>query len=273
MTLNLSFIEASNQLKFKVQCASSNQNLSADLLKKMPELKMYILPSGLKLFFWKGFYDELNLAEETLIKVREIGFRNACIRVFNGDVLLSKIEGDKYISSLKEKPIALSEKLKLKKETKVIETTIKKRKKDSIKINIIKPLKIQPEILEEHIVIKSEVPIEPSKMGGEAGLVNSSMVPYPPVFRIYLTSVSEDSLVPSVIADLKNETIYMFKQNSQKYYLVGTFENHQEAFGELQKYKSIISSASVVAEFRARVISLDLAVELYERYHNLPRRY
>ena len=42
---------------------------------------------------------------------------------------------------------------------------------------------------------------------------------------------------------------------------------------ELQKYKEISNSASVVAEFRDRVISLDLAVELYDRYHNLPRRY
>ena len=274
MALNVSFLEASSQLKFRVQCASSNQNLSPELLKKMPELKMYILPSGIKLFFWKGFYDELSIAESNLKKVQDIGFRNACIRVFNGNVLLTRMEGDKYISSLKPKKMLFSEKPLLRKE-KISKTVIavEEKKKDTIQYQIVKPRKIQPELLEDHIVVKEDLPREPFKSGGEAGLVNSSMVPYPPIFRIYLTNVPEDSLVPSIISELKNETIYMFKQNGQKYYLVGTFENHQEAFEELQKYVAIINSASVVAEFRDRIISLDLGVNLYERYHNLPRRY
>ncbi len=276
---NVSFLEASNQMKFRVQCASSNQNLSSELLKKMPELKMYILPSGIKLFFWGGYYDDLSIAESKLKKVKEIGFRNAFIRVFNGDVLLSKIEGDKYIASLRPKPNVLSDNAKelkienkknIVKQDKIIP---KKLKRDTIIVREPKLAKIQPELLEDHIVIKENLPHEPTKSGGEAAYVNSTLVPYPPVFRIYLTNVSADSLVPNIVSQLKNETIYMFKQNGQKYYLVGTYENHQAAFSELQKYKAISNSAAVVAEFRDRVISLDLAVELYDRYHNLPRRY
>jgi hypothetical protein len=75
------------------------------------------------------------------------------------------------------------------------------------------------------------------------------------------------------VSQLKHETIYMYKQNGQKYYLVGTYENHHAAFRELQKYKSITSKANVVAEFRDRMISLDLAVDLYDRYYNTPKRY
>ena len=53
LMLFASISEASNQMKFRVQCASSQQNLSAELLKKLPEIQMYILPTGIKLFFWE----------------------------------------------------------------------------------------------------------------------------------------------------------------------------------------------------------------------------
>jgi hypothetical protein len=273
--------EASNQMKFRVQCASSQQNLSAELLKKLPEIQMYILPTGIKLFFWEGYCSDLKEAENILRKVKEMGFRGAYIRVFNGDVLLSKLEGDPYIASLRKKdePTVVSND-KIKQSVKDVPTEKESKKRvTKTKVVVIEdtseksPEKIQPELLEENIIVKEEMPTEPTKSGGEAAYVNSTMVPYPPVFRIYLTNVSVDSLIPSVVSQLKHETIYMYKQNGQKYYLVGTYENHHAAFRELQKYKSITSKANVVAEFRDRMISLDLAVDLYDRYYNTPKRY
>lgn len=265
-------IFASNPTKYRVQCAISSEKMPAQKIQQIPDLKLYILPSGTKLYFSGSFYVELIKADSILKIVKGLGYKTACIRVFKGEVLLSRIEGVNFIKSLKEKNHPKQE-VALQTPTKKEVPIIKKITTDSALLEAKKEVKLSVNEPDQNVIVLSELPQPPDRKNGEGALVNSSMVPDPPIFRIYLANVPADSLSPDFISELSSEKVFMFNQNNQKYYLVGRYANEEAAFEALKKYKSISASADVVAQYRRRIISLELANQLYQRYHNFPHRY
>lgn len=263
---------ASTPIKYRIQCAISSDKTPFRKIQQIPDLQLYILSSGTKLYFSGSFYFELIKADSILKVVKDSGFKSACIRVFKGEVLLSRIEGDNLIKLIKYKDQSNQEVALQMPNIKEM-PIINKITIDSVLIESKKEVKLSKKEPDKNVIVLSELSQPPERKNGEGAIVNSSMVPDPPIFRIYLANVSVDSLSPDFISELSSEKVFMFNQNNQKYYLIGTYENEEEAFKDLKKYKTISSSAYVVAQYRRRIISVELANELYQRYHNFPHRY
>lgn len=269
---------ASDPIRFKIQCASSVEKLPAKQLEKVKDLSTYTLQSGRKIYFAGDFHTTLSEADSALQVIEDLGFQKACIRVFKGNVLLGRIESDSYILSLRLKDEQLNEGLLLKPKKEAIEVPVEKDTiadlvKDSV-VNEAEPdVEIEEQSTAANVVVMKDQPDSLERGTGSSIVVNSSLVASPPVFSIYLANIPKGSPDPDIVTQFENETIFVFDQNDRLYYLVGKFENDEAAFSALKKYKEIVPNAEVVAQYRERVIGLELAKELYERYHNFPPRY
>lgn len=280
---------ATDPIRFKIQATTSAEKLPKSQITKIDSLSTYVLPSGSKLYFSGGFYQELNKADSALLVVKQLGFKKACIRVFKGSVLLGRVEGESYLLSLRLKDDAFNKQVL--KETNLKKDTIVTEKKEIVKeAPEVSDVPEESEkdttesALEDHedikeqfgdnVVLVDEQPDSVERAAGSTSIVvNSSFIPNPPIYSIHIVNTPNNSSYPEVCSSITDEIIYVFNQNGRRYYLVGKYKNQEAAFAALQKYKTLTPNAEVVGQYRERVISLEVANKLYHRFHNFPQRY
>jgi hypothetical protein len=100
------------QLKYRIECAKSTDLDLIKVINKIPELSTFMLPSGSQIFFSGDYFFTFTEADTRLTEVKALGFKDAFIRVFKYQKMLSKPVGNHYIT----KVIKLEKKKELKRE-------------------------------------------------------------------------------------------------------------------------------------------------------------
>jgi hypothetical protein len=105
--------EAKGTLLYRVQVGSYKRAETPKDIKKIDELKKYLLPEGYYCFFKGGYYNFFEGANRALEGVKAIGYNKALIRVYRDQKLLSYKEGEKFImmETYNPTPIPSNEKI------------------------------------------------------------------------------------------------------------------------------------------------------------------
>jgi len=256
-----------SQLKYRIQCATTSDNLNANKFKEIPELKTFILPSGSKIYFSGGYFDKYLNAQKRLEKVQNAGFDKAFIRVFKYSSLLSKSVGDSYIEKVKVKIQLDALKDTIATEKKVINTAPKKSVKfyTRAEINKIKERSARKKAKKKVGSKGSDVKIKKEKE--EKTVEFDIMVKEPPVFKIFLGKYTHADGKFKEFKELKNEIIYTYQDRKEITYAVGFYKDLGEALKDISKYKNIVDGAKIVGLYKGMIISQKLANELLEQYN------
>lgn len=87
------FAEAGGDYLYRVHVGSFKREETPKTIRTIPNLKKYVLPEGYYCFFSGGYYLYFEGALRQLKKVHAKGFKNATIRVFKNEKLLSVMDG------------------------------------------------------------------------------------------------------------------------------------------------------------------------------------
>lgn len=271
---------SNQQIKYRIQCATSADKALLEKLTDVPELKSFTLPSGTKIYFSGGYFNKIQTAQDRLEAVHAVGFKTAFIRVFKYNNMLSKPVGDTYIENAKkkviiqdaakkeEKTIAFREKPAEKKTQKVYsraEVDAMKKKvadrkaKEAATVAKIEKAKLATK--KEVVILKKEEKIEEKKKA-------AFIVDEPPVYKILLGRVKSKNDPFEAVSKLNNEIVYTYEDRNEIIYAVGFYENEADADKALPNYKKHTSVAEVIGLYKGKVISLKLANQLFEQYYN-----
>lgn len=256
-----------SQLKYRIQCATTSDNLTANKFKEIPELKTFTLPSGSKIYFSGGYFNKYLNAQKRLEEVKNAGFDKAFIRVFKYSSLLSKSVGDSYIEKVKVKIQldALNDTIAT--ENKVVNATPTQSGKfyTRAEINKIKERAARRKAKKKGGSEGSDVKINKEK---EEKIVEFDiMVKEPPVFKIFLGKYTHADGEFKEFKELKNEIVYTYQDRKETTYAVGFYKDERAALKDLSKYKNIVQGAKIVGLYKGMIISQKLANELLEQFN------
>ena len=256
----------SYQLKYRIQIAISSEKKVPQKFKAIPELKTFTLPTGAKIYFSGGYFNNYKNAKNKLEEVHKVGFNKAFIRVFKYNSLLSKSVGDFYIEKVKNK-ISSNQRdnnnSKIKSNNLAFEDDKKVYSRAEF-LSLKKKIEKTRRIKEKELVSNSTLSKEKEFL--EEFSINT-IVTEPPVFKIFVGK--QDNKVGKLnnFKQLKNEIIYTYKGRNETKYAVGFYQNEEEAKKNLPKYKKLINDAEIVGFYKGMIISLKLANELLVQYY------
>ncbi len=280
--LSKTTIASSNQqIKYRIQCATSADKDLIEKLSDIPELKSFTLPSGNKIFFSGGYFNKIGTAQARLEEVKAVGFKSAFIRVFKYSNMLSKPVGDQYIENAKKKVIIQEESKKTVQTSSVaskattnssqkiysraeVEAMKKKAAERKAKAEAAKVKTVKAEVVLE----KKEVKTEEVKESVEKKKKPAFIVDEPPLYKVMLGSVKSRNDPFEAVSKLNNEIVYTYEARNEIIYAVGYFDDEKAAKKALPNYIKHASEAKVIGLYKGKVISLQLANQLYEQYHN-----
>jgi hypothetical protein len=224
-----------SQLKYRIQCGTTSEYTSSDELKVIPDLRTFTLPTGSKIYFSGGYFNEYICAQKRLKEIQITGFDKAFIRVFKHSNILSKSLGDKYIEKVEFK---ISQKTSRDSEysTKKIVTknqSTKQKVYSRAEITNIKKKNALRKAKEKAVLETKERQRQERDL---ADLI--TVVKEPPVFKIFLGKSSLNNSESKKFKLLENEIVYTYKNRKETIYTVGFYNNEQEAKKNLSKYKS-----------------------------------
>ncbi len=258
-----------SQLKYRIQCATSSDDLIANKFKEIPELKTFTLPSGSKIYFSGGYFNKYLKAQKRLEEVQNAGFDKAFIRVFKYSSLLSKSVGDSYIEKVKVRIRldALNDTTAA--ENKVVNASPKPSKKIYSRAEIIK---IKEKAAQRKARKKvgnggSHIKSKKEKAKEEDIEEFDDMVKEPPVFKIFLGKYNHVDGDFKEFKQLKNEIIYTYQDRKETTYAVGFYKNERGALKDLPKYQNLVQGAKIVGLYKGMIISHKLANELLEQFN------
>ena len=248
-------VYSSNQLKYRIQCATSSEKKLLDSLHIIPDLKSFILPAGSKIFFSGGYFDKYLDAESRLENVKSLGFKNAFIRVFKNNVMLTKPLSKLHIDNLKARVSARN-----------IENY------DSVVIDLASKEKTKTYTKIEANIIRNDalVSVENKELAFVEKLdtVKENLITEPPTFKILVARSKGISDIPNVVSELSNEVIKLFDQKTGTVFALGSYGNLAAAKKDLAKYKKLTSEAEIIGLYKGRVISLNFANQLYKQFQD-----
>lgn len=249
-------IASNTQLKYRIQCATSSEKKLLDSLHRIPDLKSFTLPAGNKIFFSGGYFDKYLDAESRLEKVKSLGFKNAFIRVFKYNIMLTKLVSKKYIDDLKSRFSAHDT-----------------EKDDSIAVDFAFKEKIETytktevnTIRNDSLVIKGDKKIV--EIVEKLDAVKDNLITEPPTFKILVARSKSISDIPDIVLELNNEVIKLFHQETGTVFALGFYGNLAAAKYDLAKYKKLTVEAEIIGLYKGRVISLNLANQLYKKFQD-----
>lgn len=276
-------VSAGNQqIKYRIQCATSADKDLMSKLSEVPELKSFTLPSGSKIYFSGGYFNKYLIAKARLEEVKSAGFKSAFIRVFKYNNMLSKPVGDHYIENAKNKLLleisrakdtsnlnraqvkskpATTRKLYTRAEVEAMKKKAAERKAKVEESKVKEIVKVE-EKKEEEIEPIAEVKQEKKEEKKE------NMVTEPPVYKIMLGKSKSKNDQFEAVSQLNNEIIYTYEVRNEIIYAVGFYGNEAAAKSALAKFKKSAKDAEVIGIYKGRVISLKLANQLYEQFNS-----
>tara|TARA_B110000211_G_C14079019_1_gene553577 strand:+ start:1641 stop:2528 length:888 start_codon:yes stop_codon:yes gene_type:complete len=269
----------SYQLKYRIECAKSNDLDLIKVINKIPELRTFMLPSGSEIYFSGDYFFTFPEADTRLNEIKALGFKDAFIRVFKYQKMLSKPVGNRYITKVialekrkeirreKEERASLEFNSKEKKETKRFKAyskaevealkekskLLKKAKEAKLVANRIKASKKEKEDKVEKL---DEIKLSETRVVDEA-----------PVFKILLAKTSKAEKTPDLVQLLTDEVVYSYLEGSKKYYAVGFYETSKHANRRKKTYaKYATQEPEVIGLYKGKIVSLKLAQELYREF-------
>ncbi len=260
---------SNSQLKYRIQCATSSDDILDNKFKEIPDLKTFMLPSGAKIFFSGGYFNKYLLAEKRLDEVRSAGFDKAFIRVFKYNSLLSKSVGDSYIEKVKNKILlnALNDTISTEKNLVRASPNASNRVYTKAEILIIKKKiaerKARKKAQSQDFDAKTKDEIKKE----EAIIEFDNIVKEPPIFKVFLGKYTHVGGEFKEFKQLKNEIVYTYKDRKETTYAVGFYRNEKEAQKDLPKYKDLVKEAKIVGLYKGMIVSLKLANELLEQFN------
>lgn len=248
-------VSSSTQLKYRIQCATSSQKKLLDSLNRIPDLKSFTLPDGSKIFFSGGYFDKYLDAECRLEKVKSLGFKNAFIRVFKHNDMLTKPFSKKYIDDLKARFLARNT-----------------EKYDSIVIDFASKEKTKTYTKTEANTIRNYALLSGENkelaLVEKLDTVKENLITEPPTFKILVARTKGISDIPDVVSELSNEVIKLFDQKTGTVFALGSYGNLAAAKKDLAKYKKLTSEAEIIGLYKGKVISLNFANQLYKQFQD-----
>lgn len=280
ITVQVSLASGNQQIKYRIQCATSADKFIADKSRKIVELKTFTLPSGSKIYFSGGYFDKYNTAKERLDAVIAAGFDKAFIRVFKYNNMLSKSVGNRYIE------IALSKMIldKLNSEDtlgsskpkpKTVKAVSSNKVYSRAEINAIKKKSAERKAKEvaKEKAIESAKQIAREKKEAEKAMIEEKKLPElvitePPVFKVMLGKSNGVTDQFEAVNKLNSEVIYTYELRNEVIYTVGHYKNSEEANKALPSFKKVAADAKVIGFYRGKIISLKLANQLFAQYNS-----
>ena len=275
----VSIAVSNQQIKYRIQCATSADKDLMDKLSDVPELKSFTLPTGTKIYFSGGYFNKITIAEERLAEVQSAGFKSAFIIVFKYNNMLSKPLGDQYILNAKKKVLiyeaAEKEEKKniiaVKKEESKGPRLYSRAEIDAMKKKVAerkaKEIAAQPKVEKKEVVIEEKEVVIEQKEKVEKKKKAAFVVDEPPVFKIMLGRVKSKNDPFEAVSKLNNEIVYTYEDRNEIIYAVGFYGNKVAAEKALPKYKKHTVDAEIIGLYKGKVISLKLANELYEQFN------
>lgn len=271
-----------NQIKYRIQCATSSEAGVSSLLKEVPELKSFTMPSGMKIYFSGGYFNKIESAVQRLKEVQAIGLKSAFIRVFKYNNMVSKPIGDKYIAEAKQRVVVSTdkavEKLTTLASSKPTKTKLYSRKEiDALKKKAEeRKAKAAEEFKKEQDAIAKDTTVTPMEEGDveeeqeqveEEVQEEENMVSEPPVYKILVGRSSDKKNTFEDIAKVNSEVIYSYNLRNEIVYAVGFYGNEAAAQIALKSFKKTAKNAEIIGVYKGKVISLKLANQLYEQFN------
>tara|TARA_Y100000589_G_C27198499_1_gene648229 strand:+ start:5597 stop:6460 length:864 start_codon:yes stop_codon:yes gene_type:complete len=260
---------SNSQLKYRIQCATSSDDILASKFKEIPDLKTFMLPSGSKIFFSGGYFNKYLLAEKRLDEVRSAGFDKAFIRVFKYSSLLSKSVGDSYIEKVKNKILlnALNDTVSIEKNLVKVIPNASNRVYTKAEIIAIKKKIAERKSRKKAQTQNFDAKTKDERKKEEVIAEFDHIVKEPPVFKVFLGKYTHAGGEFKEFKQLKNEIIYTYKDRQETTYAVGFYRNEKEAQKDLPKYKKLVKEAKIVGLYKGMIVSLKLANELLEQFN------
>lgn len=271
-----------NQIKYRIQCATSTEADVLNLLSNVPDLKSFTMPSGMKIYFSGGYFNKFELAEARLKEVQAVGLKSAFIRVFKYNNMLSKPIGDRYIAEAKQKVTLAKNKITEKPEVSTVvktnKTKVYSRKEiDDLKQKAAdrkqKALDLLAKEKEElatkaSVVTKAkEVELAEAKEEEEEVKEEENMVSEPPIYKILVGRSSDKNSNLESVSQLNSEVVYSYELRNEIIYAVGFYGNEAAAKTALKEFSKTAKNAEIIGVYKGKVVSLKLANQLYEQFN------
>lgn len=243
---------SASEYKFRVQCFTSGDEGVLELFNAIPEITFFTFPSGSKIYFSGGYFENYTDAKNRLDVVKSKGVNDAFIRVFKGDKFLTEELNRKYL------PIAIKQSIE--NESFNRRRTEEKYRMhflvDSIKeVKLAKALKVVEIEKEDSVIIPNLIKN-----------IEDQYVTEAPTYKIQLLSANKKETTPNQVLEF-NEVIYEIINGNEKIFSVGSFSKESEAQVSLQEIKNKgFSQAKIIGYYKGQVISLDLANQLLNQY-------
>lgn len=246
------FKTTASEYKFRVQCFTSGDKGVLELFNAIPEITFFTFPSGSKIYFSGGYFENYTDAKNRLDVVKSKGVLNAFIRVFKGDKFLTESLSNKYL------PIAIKQSIEN-------ESFNRRRTQEKYRMNLlvdsIKEVKLA-RTLKVVEIEKQDSVIIPNRIKN----IEDQYVTEAPTYKIQLLTLNKKETTPNQILEF-NEVIYEIINGNEKIFSVGSFSKDSEAQVLLQEIKNKgFLQAKIIGYYKGQVISLDLANQLLEQY-------
>lgn len=231
----------SYQLKYRIECAKSNDLDLLKVINKIPELRTFMMPSGSRIYFSGDYFFTYPEADRRLNEIKALGFKDAFIRVFKYQKMLSKPVGNRYI-------------------TKIVELEKKKGLKAEGK-----EAKLTTNVSEGFVSsVKKEVVPNNKDVVDENSTVDEA-----PIFKILIAKTMESDVTPDLVQLLTDEIVYSYLEGVKKYYAVGFYETSKHAERRKMSYeKYATQDPEVIGVYKGKIVSLKLAQELYKAFNS-----
>lgn len=261
---------------FRVQCTKSGDPDLLQVFNKIPERQAYTLPSGTKLYFSGGYFDNLGLAQNRLDLVHEVGIDKAFIRVFKNRAYLSdRVSSDmlaRLMSDYKdelayEDSIAKvrSEMSSVKRKEEEMSTQMAQEKRVRRTSRMHQNAKDKKRIISKKVAEREEedgVKEEIDDFG------DNFKVEKAPIFRVLLDEKEGSALLSSDF-DVINDIIYENRIGNITYFSVGFHPDNIAAKKQLDELSSMLPQRKfkVVGMYKGSLISERLANQLLAEYN------
>jgi hypothetical protein len=282
LVLLASFSKAgSYQLKYRIECAKSNDLDLIHVINQIPELRTFMLPSGSEIYFSGDYFYTFPDADSRLKEVKALGFKDAFIRVFKYQKMLSEPVSKHYI----KKVVAFEKRKSLKREeqknTSLAVGAKEKKEKKYFKAyskNEVAALKIRNEAIKKKKATLLALKVnKATKLKKDTKTTsktkekeeNVRVVNEAPVFKILLAKTKKSEETPDLVQLLTDEVVYSYIEGAEKYFTVGSYETSKHANRRRISYKKYSSQEpEVLGLYKGKIISLKLAQELYIEFKN-----
>lgn len=269
----------SYQLKYRIECAKSNDQDLISIINKIPELRTFMLPSGSEIYFSGDYFFTYPEAKTRLDEVVSLGFKDAFIRVFKYQKMLTKPVGNRYITKVealierkaieKKKAEELSFRAPVAVKNKVVRKTFTKKEIEERK----KKRALAKKTAEEKLAVKTtkklkkEAEDNTSKTEEKEEEVGFGIVDEAPIYKILLAKTKSSDETPDLVQLLTDEIVYSYKEGRTKYYAVGFYETSKHAERRKDSYKRYATQQpEIIGLYKGKIISLKLAKELHKEF-------